>query len=95
MKKLLVTGFLLFVMLNAQIAAACPVCYGNPSSPLTKAADKGIFFLLGIVAFVQLGFIALFVTFWRRSRALQRRRESFRLIDGGVHSVSRELRAGS
>ena len=30
-------------------------------------------------------FVALFVTFWRRARAIRRRRESFHLIEGGAH----------
>jgi len=72
-------------LLPAVSSWACPVCFGNPSSPLTQGASNGIFFLLGVIGVVQLGFIALFVTFWRRARALRRRRESFHLIEGGAH----------
>ncbi len=74
----------LLLLLAPQVASACPVCYGAPDSPLTKASDNAMLFMLGIVAFVQLGFIGLFVTFWRRARALRRRRESFHLLDGGA-----------
>ena len=73
------------VVLAAQVAAACPTCYGDPNSPLTKGSDNAILFMLGIIGFVQVGFIGLFVTFWRRARALRRRRESLRVIDGGAH----------
>jgi hypothetical protein len=66
------------------IASACSVCYGDPGSPMTKSSNNAIIFLLGIVGFVQLGFIALFWSFWRRAQSLRRRRESFRLLDGGV-----------
>jgi hypothetical protein len=72
-------------LLSAVYVNACPVCFGNPASPLTKGTSNGILFLLGIIGLVQIGFVALFVTFWRRARALRRRRESFHLIEGGAH----------
>ncbi len=74
-----------FCLVPAAWINACPVCFGNSSSPLAKATDNGVLFLLVIVGAVQLGFIALFVTFWLRARALRRRRESFHLIEGGAH----------
>jgi hypothetical protein len=63
---------------------ACPVCYGSSDSAMVKGSNNGILFMLGIIGFVQIGFLALFYTFWRRARALRRRRESFRVINGGV-----------
>jgi len=72
-------------MVSAVDATACSVCFGNSSSPLAKATDNGVLFLLVIIGAVQIGFVALFVTFWLRSRALRRRRESFHLIEGGAH----------
>jgi len=51
---------------------------------MTKGSDNAMLFMLGIVGFVQAGFIGLFITFWRRARALRRQRESFRVLDGGV-----------
>lgn len=80
MKKLL--AFLMFIA--PAIANACPVCFGDPNSPMVKGTSNGILFLLGIVGFVQLGFVALFVTFWRRARAQKKFREQFHLIEGGV-----------
>lgn len=65
------------------IANACPVCFGQAATPLTKGASNGILFLLGIIGSVQIGFVALFVSFWRRTKALQERREQFRVLDGG------------
>ena len=65
------------------IAAACPVCFGNPAAPMNKGTASAIWFLLGIVGFVQAGFVALFFTFWKRARDLKKRRESFAVIDGG------------
>ena len=63
--------------------SACPVCYGQPG-PSTDSVNSAIFFMLGIVGIVQLGFVALFWSFRRRAKALQRHRESFRVIEGGV-----------
>jgi hypothetical protein len=65
------------------VASACPVCYGNAQTPLTKGASNGILFLLGIVGSVQVGFVALFFSFWKRAKALQQKREQFQIIDGG------------
>ncbi len=64
------------------IAAACPVCYGDSDSAMAQGANNAVLFLLGVVLMVQAGFVALFYTFWRRSTALRRRREQFRLIQG-------------
>ncbi len=65
-------------------ANACPVCFGNPDSPMTKGTTNAIWFLLGIVGVVQAGFIALFFSFWRRARDARKLREQFRLVGGGV-----------
>lgn len=70
-------------MTLAQPAWACSVCYGAPGDPMVKGMNNGIWVLLGLVAFVQLGFVALFWSFWRRAREQRRFRESFRVIEGG------------
>ena len=67
----------------ATLASACPVCYGTQQTPLNKSASNGILFLLGIVGSVQIGFVALFVSFWKRTKALQQKREQFQIIEGG------------
>ena len=79
-----VLHLLIITLLVTQAAHACPTCYGDPNSPMTKGSDNAILFMLGVVGFVQIGFVGLFVTFWRRARALRRRRESLRLLDGGA-----------
>jgi hypothetical protein len=71
-------------LLPPEVANACAVCYGDPNNPMVKSADNATLFLLGIVGFVQLGFIALFWTFWRRAKALRAHREQFHVIHGGV-----------
>jgi hypothetical protein len=47
---------------------------------MVKGVNNGIWVLLGLVVFVQLGFAALFYSFWRRARQQKRFRESFRVI---------------
>jgi Na+/proline symporter len=76
---------LLVALAMPSIAHACPVCFGDPNSPMTKSASNAVWFLLGIVGFVQIGFVALFITFWRRARAMKKFREQFQVIEGGVH----------
>ncbi|HVT43510.1 MAG TPA: hypothetical protein VMT00_03890 [Thermoanaerobaculia bacterium] len=75
-------GIILLVI--PEIALACPVCYGEPDSAMTKGMNNGILVLLGIVGFVQLGFVALFWSFWRRAKQIRARREQFHLIEGGL-----------
>lgn len=70
----------------AQSALACPVCFGAPGDPMTKGVSNGVWVLLGIVGFVQIGFVAMFWSFWRRAREQRRFRESLRVIEGGPHS---------
>jgi hypothetical protein len=72
------------LILLPQIASACPVCYGDPNSPMAKGTSNAIVFLLSVVGFVQIGFVALFWSFWRRARDLRRKRDQFRLLEGGV-----------
>ena len=71
-------------LLVPAVLSACPVCYGAPNSPMTKSSNNAIIFMLGIIGFVQVGFVAMFWSFWRRAKGLRRRRESFRLLDGGA-----------
>ena len=73
----------LFVALTPVLANACPVCFGDPNSAMTKGTNNGVFFLLGIIGFVQIGLGAMFIAFWRRARALRARRDSMRVINGG------------
>jgi len=70
--RAVIAALLLFVILPS-VAFACPVCYGQSDSPMAKGMNNAIGFLLAIVAFVQIGFAALFITFWRRARESRRR----------------------
>jgi hypothetical protein len=50
---------------------------------MVKGVNKGIYVLLGLVGLVQIGFVALFWSFWRRAREQKRFRESLHVIEGG------------
>lgn len=82
MRRLSVVGCLLLVY--AQSALACPVCFGAPDSPMTKGTTNAVWFMIAIIGLVQIGFVALFISFWRRARALKKFREQFHVIEGGV-----------
>ena len=74
------------LLLLAQPAFACPVCYGNPGDPMVKGTNNGVWVLLGVIGFVQIGFAAMFWSFWRRMKQQRRFRDQFHVIEGGPHS---------
>ena len=84
MRNALVALFTGLLVGAPRAALACPVCFGGPDS-LGKGTDAAIWFLLSVVGFVQLGIAALFFSFWRRAKEMRRRRESFHLLEGGMH----------
>ena len=43
-------------------AAACAVCFGDPNSPITKSAEKGVWFLLAVMVLVEVGFGIFFLS---------------------------------
>ena len=71
-------GVLLAALLALVPAAAraCAVCFGASDSKLTEGMNAGILALLGFVALVQVGFIALFLRFRHRSKKLAERRDA-------------------
>jgi type IV secretory pathway VirB2 component (pilin) len=71
---------LVAILLIAQSTFACSVCWGSPKDPMVQSVNKGIYVLLGIVGVVQVGFAALFYSFWRRAREQKRFRESLHVI---------------
>ena len=88
-RPLAVMVVLMLVTVIAPIANACPVCFGDPNSPLVKGTSNGVMFLLGIVGFVQLGFVALFYSFWRRAQSLKKFRDQFYVVKGGAIELPR------
>ena len=76
-------GLAILVLIPGQ-ADACAVCYGAADSPLTEGVNNGILVLLAVVAVVQIGFVALFLSIRQRAARERRRKESFQLIRGGA-----------
>ena len=73
----------LVALFVAQSAFACATCYGAPGDPMVKGTNNGVWVLLGVIGFVQIGFVAMFWSFWRRAREQRRFREKFHVIEGG------------
>lgn len=74
----------LFVLLDTGLANACPVCFGDPNAQMTKGAEQGVWFLLGIMLLVQVGFGIFFFYLRRRARGFRdpMPRPVFRLVKG-------------
>ena len=84
------TRFVMGVMVAAmtiamiQPASACPVCWGASDSPMAQGMNNGILFLLGVIGAVQIGFVALFVSFRRRGKEFVEHQDSFEVVNGGA-----------
>lgn len=75
--------FAAVLVLAPSVTEACAVCYGAADSALTEGVNNGILVLLGVIATVQVGFVALFLSIRQRAARERQRRESFELIRGG------------
>jgi hypothetical protein len=77
----LVIGLVLF---DTTLAEACPVCFGDPNAQMTKGAEQGVWFLLGVMLLVQVGFGIFFFYLRRRARGFRdpMPRPVFRLVKG-------------
>jgi hypothetical protein len=67
-RRVLIT---LSIVLAPRIAVACPVCFGDANAPMTIATNNGIWFMLGIVAFMLTSFASFFIYLMRRARRLE------------------------
>ncbi len=74
LKKLKKIGYLVlpFLLLLPSQAFACPVCVGNPKSPMTISANTGVSFLLGCITLVLIAFAGLFVYWMVRAARIER-----------------------
>lgn len=66
-------------------AVACEACFGDPNNPATKGMNNAIFFLLGVIGLVQVGFVSLFWQFRKRAKYREDRRKQFQVLRGGIH----------
>lgn len=55
----LLTAAALLLAAQTQLAAACPVCFGDPEAPMAQAAGRGMLVLLGFIAFVLSGVVTI------------------------------------
>ncbi len=58
----------LAILLGAQPALACSVCFGDPNSAMAQGVQAGALVLLGVVGTVLLGLASLLL-FWMRRAA--------------------------
>lgn len=65
MKRAQIAVTTLLLMAMASPALACPVCFGNPNSSMTKGTQAGIFALL-LVTVAMLGAFGGFFVYLRR-----------------------------
>ncbi|MCC6764634.1 MAG: hypothetical protein IT293_08220 [Deltaproteobacteria bacterium] len=72
------------VLLSARAADACSVCFGDPNAQMTRGAEQGVWFLLGVMVLVQIGFGIFFFHLRRRARGFRdpQPRPMFRLVKG-------------
>ncbi len=59
------------VLLSAQPALACSVCYGDPNSAMSQGAKAGVLVLLGVIGAVLTGFASLLIFWMRRAASLE------------------------
>jgi hypothetical protein len=53
-------------LLVPHAALACPICFGDPGSPMSRGVEMGIWFLLGVILLVQAGFGVFFFVYLRK-----------------------------
>lgn len=81
--RLVAVAVLAFVVVP-RLAAGCAVCYGDVDSLMTAGMNNGILVLLAVIAVVQVGFVALFLSIRQRARQLRQRRDRLQVIQGGA-----------
>ena len=82
--SILMAMIVVLMVVTAIPAEACAVCFGDPDSAMTQGMNKGIVVLLGVVAAVQIFFVAVFMSIRQRSREIEKRKSRFQILKGGV-----------
>ena len=62
------TALMAVLLMTPRLAWACPVCFGDPNSPMAIGASWGILLLLGITAGMLSAFAGFFLYLMKRSR---------------------------
>ena len=70
MKKLawVICAATVLLVLTPSVSHACPICFGDPDSPLAQGANWAVFTLLGITGGVLSGFVGFIFHLMKRSR---------------------------
>lgn len=84
-RALSVCLFVAILALFSDPADACAVCFGEPDSAMTQGINKGIMVLLGVVAVVQVFFVALFFSIRQRARKIEQHKNRFQVLQGGAN----------
>jgi hypothetical protein len=84
MTRRIVVATVLAMLASPRFAAACAVCFGDPNAQMTKGAEQGVWFLLGVMVLVQAGFGIFFLYLRRRASRFRdpMPRPVFRLVKG-------------
>ena len=56
------------ILMTPRLTWACPVCFGDPNSPMAIGASWGILLLFGVTAGVLSAFAGFFLYLMKRSR---------------------------
>ena len=80
LRRSLTAWFCFALLAMPRVSMACATCFGAEGSQMTTGSNNAIIFLLVVIGLVQAGFLALFIMFWRRSRANRRLREQFHVV---------------
>ena len=65
---LMVLPVMAVALATPRLSWACPMCFGDPSSPMAIGASWGILLLLGVTAGVLSAFAGFFLYLMKRSR---------------------------
>ncbi len=72
-RLIVLASVILAASLIPHSAQSCPICYGDPDSPMTQGMNMAIFSLLGVTGSVLGGLVLFFLYVRRRSLMIHRR----------------------
>ena len=84
-RRALLAGMAMLIFATVpHLAQACAVCYGDVDSGMTQGMNNGILALLAVIAAVQIGFVALFLSIRQRARQSRQQKDRLRAMQGGA-----------
>jgi hypothetical protein len=82
----------LAILLAPRVASACPVCFGQSSSPMVEAAKMGVLFMLGVTVVMLGAFATFFIHLRRRARMFA---DDSRQPEAGRYELDATTREGT